>query len=145
MQIWIQNYIFSFFNFNDILKEIERLNPRKATPSTTTIAKVLDIPVKLLQNNTNFFSNYICGFFDDTTVCCQFLSVFKQSNITLVFIKSVWGYKKMIVLLVYFQWSPRVIKNWFTSNLPLSRDNFYQLSSVVSERNAVLKYWECSM
>ena len=33
------------------------------------------------------FENYICGFFENRIFCCQFPSVLKRANITLVFIK----------------------------------------------------------
>ena len=73
---------FDFCNVSaqDVIKEIEKLNNRKATQST-------DLPVKILKENADIFGNYICDFFNDCIGKGSFPSVLKQANITPVFKK----------------------------------------------------------
>ena len=54
------NSMFSFSNVfvADVKIEIRKLGPRKATQNT-------DIPVRILKNNSDIFSNYICDFFNE--------------------------------------------------------------------------------
>ena len=59
---------FYFFEVsaNDIFKEIKKLKTRKATQNT-------DIPVKILRENADIFSVYICDFFNETIRSASFL------------------------------------------------------------------------
>ena len=51
-------FSFSSVFVADVKKEIRKLDPRKATQNT-------DIPVRILKNNSDIFSNYICDFFSE--------------------------------------------------------------------------------
>ena len=42
----------------DVVKEINKLSTRKATQH-------IDLPVKILKENSDIFGNYICDFFND--------------------------------------------------------------------------------
>ena len=60
----------------DVVKEINKLSTRKATP---------DLPVKILKESSDIFGNYICDFFNDCVDRGAFPSILKGANITLVF------------------------------------------------------------
>ena len=60
----------------DVVKEINKLSTRKATP---------DLPVKILKESSDIFGNYICDFFNDCVDRGAFPSILKSANITLVF------------------------------------------------------------
>ena len=51
-------------------KEIKRLKARKAT-------QITDTPVKILKENTNIFSAYICDFLNETIKSGEFPAIFK--------------------------------------------------------------------
>ena len=69
--------MFSFSNVfvADVKIEIRKLGPRKATQNT-------DIPVRILKNNSDIFSNYICDFFNECVDKGVFPSILKNANIT---------------------------------------------------------------
>ena len=62
------HFEFSFVRVARVLKEIKKLNPRKAAQTT-------DIPVKILKDNADIFADYICGFFNESLNCCKFPSI----------------------------------------------------------------------
>ena len=67
--------IFSFpkISVDDAIKEIRKLNPRKATQNT-------DIPDKKLKQNTDIFGTYICNFYNDCVDKGVFPSILKDAN-----------------------------------------------------------------
>ena len=77
----------SFVSVTEVLKEIRKLNPRKAAYST-------DIPVKNLKDNADIFGDYICRFFNESLNCCKFPSILNHTNITGVFKKGYRGSKE---------------------------------------------------
>ena len=58
-------------NINDVRKEINRLKTRKAI-------QVTDIPVKILKENADVFSAYICDFLSETIRRGKFPSILKK-------------------------------------------------------------------
>ena len=71
----------------DIFKEIKKLKTRKATQNT-------DIPVKILRENADIFSVYICDFFNGTIRSGKFPLILKNADITAVFKKGFKGSKE---------------------------------------------------
>ena len=74
---------FSSFYFlqvdpNTVLKEIRRLNAKKADQD-------IDIPVKVLKENAEFFAEQICCQFNEAICPSKFPATFKFANITPVF------------------------------------------------------------
>ena len=65
------HFEFSFASIDGVLKEIKKLNPRKAAQST-------DVPVKILKDNADIFADYICGFFNQSLNCCKFQFILKR-------------------------------------------------------------------
>ena len=55
-------------SFEDVAKEIRKLNTRKAAQST-------DVPVKILKLNNDVFGAYICDFFNECIDTGQFPSI----------------------------------------------------------------------
>ena len=51
------SFWFSLVIFEKVLKELRKLNPRKAAQSS-------DVPVRVLKDNVDIFANYICGLFN---------------------------------------------------------------------------------
>ena len=64
----------------NVVKEIKKLNTRKAIQYT-------DLPVKILKKNSGIFGNNICDFFSDCVDRGDFPSILKIANITPVFKK----------------------------------------------------------
>ena len=81
------HFEFSFVSFDEVLKKIKKLNPRKAAQST-------DVPVKNLKDNADTFADYICGFFNESLNCCKFPSILKRANVTPAFKKGYRGSKE---------------------------------------------------
>ena len=77
-------FYFSEVSVDDICKELKRLNPRKAAQNT-------DTPIKILKENADISSSYICDFFNETIRSGKFPSILKKANITPVFKK---GFKR---------------------------------------------------
>ena len=80
-------FYFSKVSVDDICKELKRLNPRKVAQNT-------DIPIKILKENADIFSSYICDFFNETIRSGKFPSILKKANITPVFKKGFKGSKE---------------------------------------------------
>ena len=55
----------------DVVKEIKKLSTRKATQH-------IDLPVKILKENSDIFGNYICDFFNDCVDRGDFPSILKR-------------------------------------------------------------------
>ena len=55
----------------DVVKEIKKLNTRKATQYT-------NLPVKILKENSDIFGNYIFDFFNSCVDKGDFPSIFKN-------------------------------------------------------------------
>ena len=74
--------MFSFSNVSvaDVKREIRKLDPRKA-------AEYINISVRVLKQNSDIFSNYICDFFNECVDKGVFPSFLKNANITLAFKK----------------------------------------------------------
>ena len=67
-------------------KKLENLILEKATQNT-------DIPVRILQQNSDIFGNYICDFFNECVDKGVFPSILKNANIAPVFKKCFRGSK----------------------------------------------------
>ena len=67
-------------------KKLANLILEKATQDT-------DIPVRILQQNSDIFGNYICDFFNECVDKGVFPSILKNANITPVFKKCFRGSK----------------------------------------------------
>ena len=80
-------YYFCGVSVNDIFKEIKRLKARKAT-------EITDIPVKIIKENADNFSPYICDFLNETIGSCKFPAIRKNGDITAVFRKGFKGSKE---------------------------------------------------
>ena len=88
-------FYFSGVIVDDICKELKRLNPRKAAQNT-------DIPIKILKENADIFSSYICDFFNETIRNGKFPSILKKL-ISPQFLKKVSrDQKKIIDQLVFY-------------------------------------------
>ena len=79
--IWNSSQRFSSFYFsqvvtNTVLKEIRRLNAKKAVQDT-------NIPV--LKENAEFFAGQICHQFNEAICSSKFPATFKFANVTPVF------------------------------------------------------------
>ena len=70
-------FSFSDVSIADVIKEIRKIDRRKATQNT-------DIPVRILKQNSDIFGNYICDFFNECFDKGVFPSTLKNANITLV-------------------------------------------------------------
>ena len=62
---------------NNVFKEIKRLKARKAT-------QITDIPAKMLKENADIFSGYICEFLNETIKGGKFPAILKNGDITAV-------------------------------------------------------------
>ena len=80
-------FYFCGVSVNDVFKEIKRLKPRKAT-------QITDIPVKILKENADIFSAYICDFLNETIKSGKFPAILKNGDITAVFKKGFKGSKE---------------------------------------------------
>ena len=65
-------FYFCGVSVNDVFKEIKRLKARKATQTT-------DIPVKILKENPDIFSAYICDFLNETIKSGKFPAILKMA------------------------------------------------------------------
>ena len=81
------SFYFCRVNVNDVRKEINRLKARKAI-------QVTDIPVKILKENADLFSEYIYDFLNETIRSGKFPSILKNGDITAVFKKGYKGSKE---------------------------------------------------
>ena len=75
---------FNEVSAEEIYKEIRKLSPRKSVQSA-------DIPIRVLKENADIFTDCICGFFNESIKKSTFPSILKNANITLVFKK---GYRR---------------------------------------------------
>ena len=82
-----QSFNFSKVSVDDVLKEINKLDYRKAIQNT-------DIPVKILKQNADIFGSYICHFFNVCVNKGTFPSVLRHADITPVFKKEYRGSKE---------------------------------------------------
>ena len=120
------------FNFSqvsvDVLKEINKLDNRKAIQNTY-------IPVKILKQNADIFGSHICHFFDVCVDKGTFPSVLKHANITRVFKKGYRGskeiYRPVSILPVISKIFEKLLCN-------LSWISFCLSTSVVFERDSML-------
>ena len=72
---------------NDVFKEIKILKARKAK-------QITDIHVKVLKENADIFSAYICDFLNKTKRSGKFPAILKIGNTTAVFKKYFEGSKE---------------------------------------------------
>ena len=101
---------FSEVSVEDIYKEINQSNTWKAAQS-------FDIPVKVLRENTDIFSAYICDLVNQTVRSDIFPLILKLANITSVFKKGFRGSKEncclVNILTVIFKVFEKI--NWQTT------------------------------
>ena len=71
-------FYFCGVSINDNFIEIKRLKARKAI-------QITDIPVKILKENVDIFSAYICDFLNETIRSGRFPLILKNGDITTVF------------------------------------------------------------
>ena len=69
-----QSFYFSHVDKNTVLKEIKNLNLNK-------VVQDLDIPVKILKENADFFSDYIYLQFNEAVDSSKFADFFKSADI----------------------------------------------------------------
>ena len=81
------SFCFCRVSVNYVFKEIKRLKARKAT-------QITDIPVKILKENADIFSAYICDFLNETIKSGKFPAILKNGDITAVFKKGFKGSKE---------------------------------------------------
>ena len=74
------SFYFCGVSVNDVFKEIKRLKAKKAT-------QITDIPVKILKENADIFSAYICDFLNETIRSGKYPAILKNGDITAVFKK----------------------------------------------------------
>ena len=72
---------------NDVFKEIKRLKARKAT-------QITDTPVKVLKENADIFSVYICDFLNETIRNGKFPAILKNGDVAAIFKKGFKGSKE---------------------------------------------------
>ena len=70
-----------------VLKFIRKLSPRKSAQS-------IDTRIRVLKENANIFTDYICRFFNESIKKYTFPSILKNANITPVFKKGYRGSKE---------------------------------------------------
>ena len=83
-------FYFCEVSVNDAFKEIKRLRARKAT-------QITDIPVKVLKENADIMSVYICDFLNETRRSGKFPAILKNEDTTAVFKKVLRDLRKTIV------------------------------------------------
>ena len=71
------SFYFCGVSVNDVFKEIKTLRARKATQITY-------IPVKILKENADIFSAYICNFLNKTIKSSKFPAILKNGDIIAV-------------------------------------------------------------
>ena len=69
------NFNFIEVDQKQIEKEILKLDVNKASQSS-------DIPIKVLKENSNIFSNFLCNSFNNSIKLSTFPEVFKHTDIT---------------------------------------------------------------
>ena len=74
------SFYFSQAEKNTVLKEIRKLSSKKADHET-------DIPVKILEENADFFAERICRQINEAIYSSKFPATFKFVNVTPVFKK----------------------------------------------------------
>ena len=66
-------FCFCGVSVNDVFKEIKTLKAKKAT-------QITDIPIKILKENADIFSAYICDFLNKTIRSGKFPAILKNSD-----------------------------------------------------------------
>ena len=131
-------FYFCGVSVNDVFKEIKRLKPRKAT-------QITDIPVKILKENADIFSAYICDFLNETIKSGKFPAILKNGDITAVFKKGFKGskenYRPVSILPIISKIFEKIISKQITNFM----DPYYQSTNAGFEEVLVLKivYWHC--
>ena len=104
-------FYFCEVTFNDVFKEIKRLKARKAT-------QITDIPVKILKENADIFSAYICDFLNETISSGKFPAILKNGDFTAVFKKGFKGskenYRPASILLILSKIFKKIISKQIT-------------------------------
>ena len=75
-----QNFSFSKVNREEIMKEIQSLSNRKASPES-------DIPLKIINQNSDLFRSFLRDSFKQTIEMSKFPNALKLTNITRIFKK----------------------------------------------------------
>ena len=131
-------FYFSEVTVDDIWKELKRLNPRKAAQNT-------DIPIKILKENADIFSSYICDFFNETIRSGKFPSILKKANITPVFKKVFKGskenYQPVSILPVISKIFEKIISKQITSFMNPLLSKFSAQNCLL----AMLEKWKSSV
>ena len=73
------SFYFSQVDKTTVLKEIRKLKINKA------VQESINIPVKILKENAEYFAEYICLQFNEAICASKFPASFKLANITTVF------------------------------------------------------------
>ena len=71
-------FSFSFVTKETILNELRKLNPKEACQES-------DIPVKIIKENLDIVSNFVCNNFNSSLFKSNFPSYLKNENITPIF------------------------------------------------------------
>ena len=73
-------FTFNHITKEDVIKEINNLDASKASQED-------DIPTKIIKENSDIFSNFICQSFNNMIDVCIFPTSLKLANITRVYKK----------------------------------------------------------
>ena len=105
-------FYFCGVSVNDIFKEIKRLKARKAT-------QITDTPVKILKENADIFSAYICDFLNETIKSGKCPAILKNGDITTDFKKGFKGseenYRPVSILLIISKIFEKIISKQITN------------------------------
>ena len=102
------HFEFSFVSVDEIIKDIKKHNPYKATQSTY-------VPVKILRNYADIFADYICGLFNGIFKLLQISIHLTHANVTPSLKKVIVVIKKTIVQLLYYLQHQRFLKNYYVN------------------------------
>ena len=93
-------------------KEIKRLKARKVT-------QITDIPVKVLKENADIFSAYLCDFLNESIKDGKFPVILKNGDITAVFKKDFKGstenYRPVSILPIFSKILEKIISKQITN------------------------------
>ena len=91
------SFSFSTVEKVDIIRESKHLNKKKATHDNTPVkthdddihdgVHDDDIPAKILKENVNFFTDYICTFYNSAKTTSKFPFFLKIAHVTPIFKK----------------------------------------------------------
>ena len=118
---------FSWIYKNTVLKEIRFLSNTKTSQDT-------DLPVKVLQENADYFAEFICTQLNDSAHPSQFPSSFKCANVTPSFRKEPRDHKNNCRPIYHRIYSFKDFWKIMKENFQFISKTFYQNFSTVFEK-----------